>query len=171
MNGSTTPGRAASPGDEGLYEMPLPRLKLTPESSHGPLDGAWWPRCDALELELPALIGMLNPAAGAVTGVTVDSASWPDAPRLVMAPGQVVAVTGTLLASEEHAITLDCGTLGRWELLVIPPDEPRGTATRLLNSAADPENALSAARLLALAEGGVGGEAAWESEGGHGDRA
>ncbi|MEU9796827.1 DUF5994 family protein [Streptomyces sparsogenes] len=37
--------------------MPLPRLSLTPGVSHGPLDGAWWPRCDAMEVELPALIG------------------------------------------------------------------------------------------------------------------
>ncbi|QNS08819.1 hypothetical protein IAG42_19060 [Streptomyces xanthii] len=146
--------------------MPLPRLKLTPEASHGPLDGAWWPRCDALELELPALVGMLNPDAGAVTGVTVDAASWPDAPGTVMAPHQVIAVAETLLATEEHAITVDCGSLGRWELLVIPPDEPPGTATRLLRAAADPENPLSAPRLLALTENGVDGEAAWESEGG-----
>jgi hypothetical protein len=58
-------------------------------------------------------------------------------------------------------------TLGRWELLVIPPDEPAGAATRLLAAAADPWNPLTAARMLALAEADLAGEAAWETEGGH----
>ncbi|MEU8032130.1 hypothetical protein AB0C13_26395 [Streptomyces sp. NPDC049099] len=37
--------------------------------------------------------------------------------------------------------------------LVVPPDEPAGTAARLLAAAADPENPLTAARMLALATG------------------
>ncbi|MDF3140105.1 MULTISPECIES: DUF5994 family protein [unclassified Streptomyces] len=145
--------------------MPLPRLSVTPNVSHGPLDGAWWPRCDALELELPALVGCLDPAVGTVTRVTVDTASWPDAPQKVMAPGHTIEVVRTDLDAKAHAITLDCGTTGRWELLVIPPDEPAATAARLLTAAADPENPLSAPRILALAENGSAGEAAGESEG------
>lgn len=69
-----------------------------------------------------------------------------------------------------HAITVDCGTVGRWELLVIPPDEPARVATRLLTAAADPANPLSAPRLLALAESGLDGQDAGESEGGAGPR-
>lgn len=53
---------------------------------------------------------------------------------------------------------------------MIPPDEPAGAATRLLTAAADPENPLSAPRLLALAESGLDGQDAWESEGGSGLR-
>jgi hypothetical protein len=150
--------------------MPLPRLSLTPDVGHGPLDGAWWPRCDALELELPALVGSLDPAVGTVIRVTVDTASWPDAPRTVLAPGHVIEVVLSDLAAEAHAITLDCGTVGRWELLVIPPDEPAGAAARLLTAAADPGNPLSAPRILALAEDGLDAEATWESEGGPGLR-
>ncbi|MFF3916016.1 hypothetical protein ACFYZB_21475 [Streptomyces sp. NPDC001852] len=37
--------------------MPTPHLALTPDVSHGPPDGARWPRCDAPELELPSLAG------------------------------------------------------------------------------------------------------------------
>lgn len=168
MDAISKPAAGTSPGDAHSYRMPLPRLSLTPDVSHGPLDGAWWPRCDALELELPALVGCLDPAVGTVTRVTVDTASWPGAPRTVFAPGHMIEVVRTALADEAHAITLDCGTTGRWELLVIPPDEPLGTATRLLTAAADPENPLSAPRILALAEDGAGGEATWESEGGPG---
>ncbi|MFJ9868446.1 DUF5994 family protein [Streptomyces sp. NPDC101165] len=170
MDAITRPAEGTSPGDAQTYQMPLPRLRLTPDTSHGPLDGAWWPRCDALELELPALVGSLDPAVGTVTRVTVDPASWPDAPQTVWAPGHVIEVVRTGLAGEAHAITLDCGTVGRWELLVIPPDEPAGAATRLLTAAADPENPLSAPLMLALAEDDLDGEAAWESEGGHGLR-
>ncbi|MGW4434341.1 DUF5994 family protein [Streptomyces sp. NPDC004596] len=155
MNAITKPAEGTAPGDGHTYQMPLPRLRLTPDVSHGPLDGAWWPRCDALELELPTLVGSLDPSIGTVTRVTVGTAVWPHAPQEVMAPGHVIEVILTDLAAEAHAITLDCGTVGRWELLVIPPDEPTGTASRLLTAAADPENPLSAPRLLALAESGL----------------
>ncbi|WP_234435981.1 DUF5994 family protein [Streptomyces sp. NRRL S-813] len=137
-----------------MYSMPLPRLALTPDVSHGPLDGAWWPRCDALELELPSLIGSLEPDPGAAVRVSVDPAEWPDAPNTVMAPGRVIAVEPAGPGSEAHVITLDCGTVGRWVLLVVPPGEPAETAARLLAAATDPDNPLTAARMLALAETG-----------------
>jgi hypothetical protein len=80
-----------------------------------------------------------------------------------MAPGRVIAVEPAGPGGETHVISLDCGSVGRWVLLVVPPDEPAGTAARLLAAAADPENPLTAARMLALAEtdrlGGTTGEA------------
>ncbi|MFI8307545.1 DUF5994 family protein [Streptomyces sp. NPDC085927] len=72
---------STSSADEHTYRMPLPRLSLTPDAGHGRLDGAWWPRCGALELELPALVGSLDPGHGTVTRVTVGAAAWPDAPQ------------------------------------------------------------------------------------------
>ena len=170
MNAITKPAEGTAPGDGHSYRMPLPRLRLTPDVSHGPLDGAWWPRCDALELELPALVGSLDPSIGTVTRVTVGTAAWPDAPQEVMAPGHVIEVALSDGAAETHAITVDCGTVGRWELLVVPPDEPAGTAALLLTAASNPENPLSAPRLLALAESGLDGQDTWESEGGAGPR-
>ncbi|WP_432174047.1 DUF5994 family protein [Streptomyces sp. Tue6028] len=134
--------------------MPLPRLTLTPDVSHGPLDGAWWPRCDALELELPSLVGSLEPDSGATVRVTVAPAEWPDVPHTVMAPGRVIAVEPAGPGSDAHVIILDCDTVGRWVLLVVPPEEPAGTAARMLAAAADPDNPLTAARMLALADAG-----------------
>jgi len=165
MNAITQRAEGTAPGDGHSYPMPLPRLRLTPDVSHGPLDGAWWPGCDALELELPVLVGSLDPGIGTVTGVTVETAPWPDAPQEVMAPGHVVEVVLTDSAAEAHAITLDCGTVGSWELLVIPTEEPARVATRLLTAAADPANPLSAPCLPALAESGPDGQDTWESEG------
>ncbi|MFI1761483.1 DUF5994 family protein [Streptomyces sp. NPDC020800] len=152
MEPTRTPAEGASGADAQTYRMPLPRLTLTPDVSHGPLDGAWWPRCDALELELPSLVGSLEPEPGAAIRVTVDPAEWPDAPHTIMAPGGVIAVEPAGPGSDAHVITLDCGTVGRWVLLVVPPEEPAGTAARLLAAAADPENPLTATRMLALAE-------------------
>ncbi|WP_245726955.1 hypothetical protein [Streptomyces longwoodensis] len=51
---------------------------------------------------------------------------------------------------------------------MIPPDEPDRVATRLLTAASDPANALSAPRLLALAESGLDGQDTGEPEGGAG---
>ncbi|MGB9996787.1 DUF5994 family protein [Streptomyces pseudogriseolus] len=170
MNAITKPAEGTASGDGHSYRMPSPRLRLTPDVSHGPLDGAWWPRCDALELELPALVGSLDPGIGTVTRVTVGTAAWPDAPQEVMAPGHVIEVALSDGAAETHALTVDCGTVGRWELLVVPPDEPAGTAALLLTAASDSENPLSAPRLLALAESGLDGQDTWESEGGAGPR-
>ena len=128
MNITTEPAEGAVPGDGHSYRMPVPRLRLMPGVSHGRLDGAWWRRCDALNLELPALVGSLDPGIGTVTRVTVETAAWPDAPQEVMAPGHVIEVVRTDSAAEAHAVTVDCGTVGRWELLVIPPGRagPRG---------------------------------------------
>ncbi|MET9912304.1 DUF5994 family protein [Streptomyces sp. NPDC006476] len=149
MEPSRTPAEGPVADCGHTYRMPLPRLALTPEVSHGPLDGAWWPRCDALELELPSLVAALEPDPGSTVRITVDAAQWPDTPHTVMAPGQVIAVDVTGSADEAHVITLDCDTVGRWVLLVVPPEEPADTAARLMAAAADPALHLGASTLLA----------------------
>ncbi|MEV6740791.1 DUF5994 family protein [Streptomyces sp. NPDC051104] len=141
-----------SPAGTRTYRMPLPRLTLTSDAGRGLLDGAWWPRCDALELELPALVGAVDPGFGTVARVTVDTAAWPDAPRTVPAPGHVIEVSLSAVDIEAHTITLDCGFVGRRELLVVPPGQPADAARWLLSTAADPWNALAATHMLALAE-------------------
>ncbi|MGD6756100.1 DUF5994 family protein [Streptomyces sp. BH105] len=169
MDAITTPVGGTSPREGHTYRMPGPRLRLTPDTSHGPLDGAWWPRCSSLELELPALVASLEPADGAVTHVTVDPDCWRTAPRRVMAPGHghVIEVATARLPGKAHMISVECGVVGRWELLVIPPDEPAEAADELLAAAADPENMLSAPRMLARIEEYLAEETAWESQGGY----
>ncbi|MEW2159243.1 DUF5994 family protein [Streptomyces sp. NPDC007189] len=150
MELSGTPAESAPMMDARTYHMPRPRLALAPDAGHGSLDGAWWPRCDALELELPALVDALEPAPGAVVRVVVDLSAWPDAPHAVIAPGRVIAVEPAGPGSGAHVITLDWGSVGRWVLLVLPPGEPAGTTGRLF-AAAGPGNPLTASRLSALA--------------------
>ncbi|MCL6667896.1 DUF5994 family protein [Streptomyces panaciradicis] len=124
-----------STNDAHTYRMPLPRLVLAQDVGHGPLDGDWWPRCDALELELPSLVALLEPEWGTTVRVTVDASQWPHAPRTVMAPGRVITVESTDAVHDTGLISLDCETVGRWVLLVVPPREPAGTAARLLAGA------------------------------------
>lgn len=149
MEPSSTPGEDPLADGGHAYRMPLPRLALTPGLSHGPLDGAWWPRCDALELELPSLVAALEPDRGSTVRVSVDAAQWPDTPHTVMAPGQVIAVEMTGSAGEAHVITLDCDTVGRWVLLVVPPQELAERAARVMAAAADPALHLGASTLMA----------------------
>ncbi|MEU3984887.1 DUF5994 family protein [Streptomyces sp. NPDC026672] len=143
-------GRSRTPAsDAHTYRMPVPRLSLTRGVDGGPLDGARWPRCDVLELELPALVSALEPDSGAEVRVAVDPAQWPDAPRTVMAPGRVIAVEPAGPGSEARIVTLDCDTVGRLVLLVVPPEESAGTAARLLAAADDDvENPLTAERRM-----------------------
>jgi hypothetical protein len=154
MMDGTGPSAEGPPDEVRTYRMPVARLTLTPGVSQGPLQGAWWPRCDLLELELPALVDSLGPRLGTVTRVTVDAVAWPGTPRTVAAPGRVIEVVLSAVDVEAHAIAMDCGTAGRRELLVIPPGEAPSAATWLLITAADPLNTLTAAHMLALAEAG-----------------
>ncbi|MFE3637099.1 DUF5994 family protein [Streptomyces sp. NPDC059168] len=96
----------------------------------------------------------MEPHTGAAIRVTVNAAEWPDAPETVMASGRVTAVEPARPGSETHTITLDCGSAGCRSLMVVPPDEPAGTAARPPALAATPGNPLTAARVLALADSG-----------------
>lgn len=152
VTGMSTDG--VFPGGARTYRMPVPRLTLTAGVGHGPLDGAWWPRCDLLELELPALVGSLAPDLGTVTRVTVDTVAWPGVPRTVSTPGRLIEVALSDVDTEAHAIALEYGTVGHRNLLVIPPGQSLAAATWLLTVAADPGNTLTATHMLALAEAG-----------------
>jgi hypothetical protein len=158
MDATGPSAEGSSPDELRTYRMPVARLALTPGVSRGPLDGAWWPRCDLLELELPALVDSLGPSLGTITHVTVDAVAWPDVPHTVTAPGRAIGVVLSAVDVEAHAIVLDCGSAGRRVLLVIPPGQSPASATWLLITAADPWNTLTAAHMLALAESGFEGD-------------
>ena len=139
------------------------RLSLAPV---GPapalLDGAWWPRSRDLGAELLSLTAVLNPV------------HWPVVPRKVRVAGHVVKVGWFRSEQDPHELLLLSYRVGRWNLLVIPPQTPSASAARLMAAASDPLGTSTASRLMegearlrAVAETDRAGEAVWESEGGH----
>ncbi|MEU9369758.1 DUF5994 family protein [Streptomyces avermitilis] len=151
------------------------RLSLAPV---GPapalLDGAWWPRSRDLDAELPALTAVLDPLWGRITRVTVNPTHWPAFPREVPVAGHVVKVGWFLAEQDPHELMLLSYQVGRWDLLVIPPQTTPVSAAWLMAAASDPLGTSTASRLMeeaarlrTVAETDRAVEAVWDSEGGH----
>ncbi|MDX3534823.1 DUF5994 family protein [Streptomyces sp. MB09-01] len=153
-------------------ELPA-RLSLTPKTTFaGQLDGAWWPRSRDLESELPALAAALDEPWGRVTRVSVNPTRWSAVPRTVPVGGRVLHV-GWFTEQDPDKLILLSYTVGRWDLLVIPPETEPAAAARLMAAAAIPGSVLTAGVLMAnetVIGRGIGDarrrEATWEGEGG-----
>ncbi|MEV8530718.1 DUF5994 family protein [Streptomyces sp. NPDC051211] len=149
------------------------RLSLTPKTTlAGQLDGAWWPYSRDLGTELPPLAAALDEAWGRITRVTVNPTRWPVIPHTVRVAGHTVHV-GWFTEQHPDKLILLSGTVGRWDLLVIPPETEPTAAARLMAAAAVPGSVLTAGTLLAN-EAVIGRdirnarsrEDTWETEGG-----
>ncbi|WP_442814819.1 DUF5994 family protein [Streptomyces sp. NBC_01298] len=145
---------------------------LTPKTMlSGQLDGAWWPRSRDLSAELPALIAALAEPWGRITRVTVNPTRWPLIPHKVPVAGHTLRV-GWFTEQDPDKLILLSYTVGRWDLLVVPPQTAPASAARLMAAAAVPGSVLTSRALIA-AEAVIGRipdlrnrEDAWESEGG-----
>ncbi|MBM9624668.1 DUF5994 family protein [Streptomyces zhihengii] len=160
MTSSTAPTRQA-------------RLALTPNTSMaGLLDGAWWPYSRDLTTELPPLVEALRNRFGRVTRITANPAPWPATLRHVPVGGYAVHV-GWFIDQAPDTMILLSYSLGRCDLLVIPPKTPPASAARLMAAASAPGNVHTTDTLMSdehktgrlLREAGAG-EDAWETEGG-----
>lgn len=151
------------------------RLSLAPI---GPapalLDGAWWPRSRDLMAELPSLTDVLDPRWGRITRITVNPTHWPDAPHKVPVAGHVVKVGWFLPEQDPHELLLLSYRMGRWNLLVVPPQTTPASAAWLMAAASDPLGTSTASRLMedaarlrTVSETDRAVEAVWDSEGGH----
>ncbi|WP_338781446.1 DUF5994 family protein [Streptomyces sp. DG1A-41] len=157
------------------FSSSSPRLSLAPV---GPapalLDGAWWPRSRDLVAELPSLTAVLDPLWGRITRVTVNPTHWPVVPRKVPVAGHVVKVGWFLPEQDPNELLLLSYHVGRWNLLVIPPQTAPDAAARLMAAASDPLGTSTAswlmgeeARSRTLYEADRAVESVWDSEGGH----
>ncbi|ROR00329.1 hypothetical protein EDE04_6891 [Streptomyces sp. 2132.2] len=153
-------------------EVPA-RLSLTPKTTlAGQLDGAWWPHSRDLAAELPPLAAALAEPWGRITRVTVNPTHWPVVPRMVAVDGRTLHV-GWFTEQDPDKLILLSYAIGRWDLLVIPPETAPAAAARLMAAAAIPGSVLTAGVLMAN-EAAIGRgirdtarrEAAWEGEGG-----
>lgn len=126
------------------------RLSLTPMgSAPGQLDGAWWPRSRDLLREIPALTDVLDARWGRITRVTVNPAHWPVIPRKVPVTGHTVHVGWFADEQDPHKLILLSYTVGRLDLLVIPPEAQPSAAARLMAAAAIPGGIRTASGLMA----------------------
>ncbi|MFZ3492980.1 DUF5994 family protein [Streptomyces sp. 5.8] len=163
----------ATPPAPSAAAPPRPaRLVLTPKTTlAGQLDGAWWPRSRDLAAELPVLVAALAERWGRITRVTVNPTRWPVIPHKVPVAGHTLHV-GWFTEQDPDKLVLFSYTVGRWDLLVVPPQTAPAAAARLMAAAAVPGSVLTCRALIA-AEGVIGRrpdlrnrEDAWESEGG-----
>ncbi|WP_319023135.1 DUF5994 family protein [Streptomyces phaeolivaceus] len=150
------------------------RLSLAPVgATPALLDGAWWPRSRDLGAELGSLTAVLDPLWGRITRVTVNPVHWPAVPRKVPVAGHVVKVGWFRSEQDPHELLLLSYHVGRWNLLVVPPQTPAASAAWLMAAASDPLGTSTASRLMeearlrAVAETDRAVEAVWDSEGGH----
>ncbi|MCX4665509.1 DUF5994 family protein [Streptomyces sp. NBC_01381] len=133
----------------------------------GLLDGAWWPRSRDLTRELPALAAVLDDRLGRITRVAVNPRNWPTIPRQVQVTGHLVKIGWFTPELDPHKILLLSYTVGRWDLLVIPPETGPGDAARLMAAATRPESALlTASDLMAAEQATEESEESWEDDGG-----
>ncbi|MDX2292997.1 MULTISPECIES: DUF5994 family protein [Streptomyces] len=161
MTSSTAPTRQA-------------RLALTPNTSMaGLLDGAWWPYSRDLATELLPLTEALRDRFGRVTRITANPAPWPVAPRKVPVGGYAVHVSWFTDQAPDTMILFSY-SLGRCDLLVVPPETEPASAARLMTAASAPGNVHTTGTLMSeehetsrlLREARAAGEDAWEAEGG-----
>ena len=152
---------------------PAARLSLTPAGSGpGLLDGAWWPRSRDLSRELPALTDALDARWGRITHVTVNPTHWPVIPHKVPVTGHTVRVGWFAAEQDQNKLMLFSYSVGRWDLLVIPPETGAAAAARLMAAAAVPGDLLTASALMAGEDAPrdawetLSREEEWETDGG-----
>lgn len=129
---------------------PPSRLSVKPPGPRsGLLDGAWWPRSRDLTHELPTLTAPLDPLWGRITRVAVNPTYWPVVPRKVPVSGHVVNVGWFRAEQDPHQLLVLSYHVGRWDLLIIPPETGAAAAARLMVAACDPLTVRTGSALLA----------------------
>lgn len=153
------------------------RLALTPNTSlAGLLDGAWWPYSRDLATELPPLVDALRDRWGRVTRIAANPAPWPVTPSRVPL-GEYAVHVGWFTGQDPDTMILLSYSLGRCDLLVIPPETQPASAARLMAAASAPGN-LHTTDTLMSDENAAGrrlredlaSEGAWETDGGASSR-
>lgn len=140
--------------EPAIIEERLPsasaRLSLAPTGSvPGLLDGAWWPRSRDLLREIPTLTDALDARWGRITHVTVNPAHWPVVPHKVPVTGHTVHVGWFADEQDPNKVILLSYTVGRLDLLVIPPETEPAAAARLMAAATVPGGIRTASGLMA----------------------
>jgi hypothetical protein len=141
--------RPPAPGGAPGADRPL-RLQLSARGIRaGLLDGAWWPYSRDLARELPPLLAVLDPLLGRITHVTVHREAWPSIPGRVPGVGHIARLGWYDVEQDPDTICLLSYTVGRWDLLVVPPDATAADAARAMDAACLVDNTTSSSDLVA----------------------
>ncbi|MFB7653904.1 MULTISPECIES: DUF5994 family protein [unclassified Streptomyces] len=129
---------STAPAASAALPLPLLRLRLAP---HGVLprriDGVWWPHSRDLLAQLPQLLAALPIAWGDIVSVTVKATAWTAAPGRMLVANQVVRLNKSAAPHAPNTVVLLSPGLGRWDLLVVPPDTTEEAAGPLMAAALD----------------------------------
>ncbi|UOY03651.1 DUF5994 family protein [Blastococcus sp. PRF04-17] len=119
-------------------------------------DGAWFPRCRDLAVELPELIAELDRRGVRVERFTYPLDAWSTVPRKLLVQDRVVR-TGGFRSMDPGVVCLTWdGGLRRADLLVVPPETDVLTGARALRLCTrrglprSPQMVLAAARSTPL---------------------
>ncbi|WP_432080414.1 DUF5994 family protein [Streptomyces sp. WAC 04229] len=127
---------STAPAPSAALPHPPLRLRLAP---HGVLprriDGVWWPHSRDLLAQLPQLLAALPIAWGDIVSVTVKATAWAAAPGRMLVANQVVRLNKSAAPQAPNTVVLLSPGLGRWDLLVVPPDTTEEAAGPLMAAA------------------------------------
>ncbi|UQA94405.1 DUF5994 family protein [Streptomyces halobius] len=116
---------------------PVARLAIAPHSGTARrIDGIWWPHSTDLVTELPELLAALPFDWPRMTHVTVNGARWPKLPCHILVGGHVVRLRRTANRPGPDTVCLVSTGVGRWDLLLLPPDTPEAEAIRAMSDVA-----------------------------------
>jgi hypothetical protein len=121
------------------------RLELSRSPGGSPIDGAWWPQTDDIDIELADLVDHFPDRLGTVYRVLYSKSDWTGRPRTVATARRRVR-TGFFPRDDTHLMLLSMSTRRSIRLLVIPPEHPEGE--RVISRATDPLNRLTGAQIL-----------------------
>ncbi|MFI1165077.1 DUF5994 family protein [Streptomyces sp. NPDC020801] len=108
---------------------------------------------DTEDAEEPtALADVFDRKRGRVTQVAVGPGTWPTAPCGLPVTGHTVRAAWTASGFEQHTVRIFPYGVGRWDLLVVPPETGPTAAGRLMAAAAGPALHLTGSALLAAGE-------------------
>jgi hypothetical protein len=119
---------------------PAARLRLeSARSRRTLLDGGWWPRSGDPVAEFPGLIRAIDERCGRVTRLMLGPVGWDSVPRRLSVAGRVVKL-GWFAGQPAGLLTVFCGSSGRVDLLVVPPDTAEADALAAMELAASAAN-------------------------------
>jgi hypothetical protein len=131
-----------------------PRYSLRDQPSRAGefVDGGWWPRSRDLAVELPVLLDVLWAAGRVFTRISYNLTVWDAAPRKAELRGRVLHFDGFRLMDPLLVRLADADSRDRLDLVVIPPEAPRGLGARALAVAGRHRDAHTTAEIVALTD-------------------